>query len=114
LNRLLDRDSNIISFSIFSQWRLALRNLAVTVAMRVIKATSAGEAGAPEDVAFLRAWLASEQRDRPTNELACLVIEADLRRRKNAKAQAVRTAADTDNYSEESGVSAGPLSIDGV
>ena len=82
--------------------------------MRVIKATSAGEAGASEDVAFLRAWVASEQRDRPTNELACLVIEADLRRRKNAMAQAVMTAAETGNYSEASGVSRFPLSIDDV
>jgi hypothetical protein len=82
--------------------------------MRVIKATSAGEAGAPEDVAFLRVRVASEQCDRPTNELACLVIEADLRRRKNAMTQAVMTAAETGNYSDASGVSRCPLSIDDV
>jgi hypothetical protein len=115
LNRVLDRDSPIMDLSIFGQTEvLPLGNLVATVAMRVIKATSAGEDGAPEDVAFLRAWVCSEQRDRPANELAYLVIEADLRRRKNAKAQAVMRAAETGSYSEASGVSSGPLSIDDV
>jgi hypothetical protein len=59
----------------------------MTVATRVINLISAHQAVAPEDVELLRAWTAPEDRKRTPDELACRLIEADLRDRRNASAQ---------------------------
>ena len=60
----------------------------MTVAMRAIQSATAREAIAPEDVALLRAWASPENRNKEPDELACLVIEVVLIRRKNYKARA--------------------------
>ena len=59
----------------------------MTVAMRVIKLMSTHQAAAPEDLALLRGWTAPEDGNRTLDELACLVIEAELLRRKNGRAR---------------------------
>jgi hypothetical protein len=57
----------------------------MTVAMRVINLMSAHQAASPEDVALLRSWASPEDRTLVPDELACLVIEAELLRRRNAR-----------------------------
>jgi hypothetical protein len=53
----------------------------MTVAMRVIQSAAIREAATPEDVELLRAWATPDDRHHTPAELACIIIDADLRRR---------------------------------